>query len=90
MSDSKVRNWLKGENILKKFPGFAVLKNTLAAMTELGISLSVATAITIELKIFENRTPLATATEVRRINFFISLSIRYNKYSKNLLRTAIP
>ena len=60
---------------MKKFPGFTVLKNTFAARTEFGISLSVALAITIELKIFANKTPLASATEVRRITFFITLLI---------------
>jgi len=47
--DTNVKIWLAGENILKKSPGFTVLKNARAAMTELGISLSVATALTNEL-----------------------------------------
>jgi len=61
----------RGEKILKKLPGFTTLKNSLPATIELGISLSVATAITKEVKIFANKTPLATATDVRRIIFFI-------------------
>lgn len=71
MSDSKVRHWLAGENILKNSPGFTVLKNSLAATIEFGMSWSVAAAITSELKMFANSTPLAKAAEVKRIIFFI-------------------
>jgi hypothetical protein len=71
MSDINVRTCEAGEKILKKSPGFVTLKNSPPAITELGISLSVATAMTIEVYKFANKTPLATATDVRRIIFFI-------------------
>lgn len=67
INDSNVKTWVTGENNPKKFPGFIVLKKTFAANTELGISLAVAFAITRELKIFENKTPHAKATELSKI-----------------------
>lgn len=50
---------------------------------ELGILLSVATAMTSELKILANKTPLATATEVNRINFFM-VGVFYLNKDKNI------
>ena len=71
ISDKSVKNWDAGEKILKKSPGLINLKYSFPAITELGILLSVAAPITIELKTFENKTPLETATDMRRIIFFI-------------------
>lgn len=71
INDSNVTIWVAGENNPKKFPGFIVLKNTFAANTELGISLAVAFAITNELKIFANKSPHASATELSTITFFM-------------------
>jgi len=68
---------------LKKSPGFTVLKYSLAAIIEFGISLLAASEITIELKIFENKTPQANATDKNRITFFIVLLIYY-KCKENL------
>ena len=77
MRDNNVSNCEAGEKILKKSPGFATLKNSPPAIIELGILLAVETAITMELKTFANKTPLATATDAKRIIFFIFLNLKF-------------
>ena len=49
MSDSNANTSVTGQNILKKSPGFTVLKYSLVAITEAGMLLSTATALTNEL-----------------------------------------
>ena len=64
-------SWLRGENILKKFPGFTVLKYSLAVPIELGISLPHDLASIKEVYIFVSRRPLAIEIDANKITVFM-------------------
>ncbi len=83
--DNTAKICTAGENILKKSLGFTVLKYALAATTEFGISLLTASEMTIELKTLVNKTPLAKATDVNKISFFIFLVFSFLNFNKNFI-----
>jgi len=65
--------WFMGENILKKFPGFTVLKYSLAAAIEFGISLPHDFASIKEVYIFTSNSPLAIEIDANKIIVFMFL-----------------
>ena len=65
--------WFMGENILKKFPGFTVLKYSLAVAIEFGISLPQDLASIKELYIFTSNSPLAIEIDANKKIVFMFL-----------------
>lgn len=63
--------WFTGENILKKFPGFTVLKYSLAAAMESGILLPHDLASIREVYRFTKRSPAAIVIDVNKMSVFI-------------------
>lgn len=65
--------WFIGENILKKFPGFTILKYSLAAAIEFGISLPHDFASIKEVYMFTSNSPLAIEIDANKIIAFMFL-----------------
>ncbi|HXB44563.1 MAG TPA: hypothetical protein VNV85_10920 [Puia sp.] len=66
------KTWFNGENILKKFPGFTVLKYSLAVTIEPGILLPHDFASIKEVYIFTNTSPAARLIDANSRIVFIS------------------